>query len=431
MQRVVIIGGGMSGLAAAWRLSELGLPVVVLEQEQRLGGLARTFEQDGRIYPLGYHHILAGDRALIHCLRLTGLLPRVRWSFQRMGFAMGGGLYNLSNPLDLLRLPLPLSAKWGMARVAAAALLARDAAEHDRQDAASWITARGGQRLLREFYEPLAQLKFGARCSELSAAWLRARVCAWEGVGRLGHIPGVTWTHQLVSALSTRIEQRGGQLRAGQRCVSLGTDRAGRLDHVELASGERVRAARFICTLAPPALTAMLPQGPDRSALGQIRYTRAVSCIVGTPTPPATPFYWTNFLQPRYAFGGLFRLDLLNPDLGPPGLHLVNFVTHLGARQPDELYEQPDESIIGRYLDHYRRCFGHVLTPRWIQVSRISHYSPVFTRGYRNPPLRSQTHRNLYFAGNYRTFPRVTSTGPALDSGWEAARVVAGDVGIT
>jgi hypothetical protein len=56
-------------------------------------------------------------------------------------------------------------------------------------------------------------------------------------------------------------------------------------------------------------------------------------------------------------------------------------------------------------------------------------YSPVFYRSYRNPPIHSESWRNLYFAGNYRTFPSIVSTGTALRSGLEAAEAVLKDRG--
>jgi hypothetical protein len=45
----------------------------------------------------------------------------------------------------------------------------------------------------------------------------------------------------------------------------------------------------------------------------------------------------------------------------------------------------------------------------------------VFYRHYRNPPIRSATWANVWFAGNYRTFPSIASTGTALGSGVETA----------
>jgi len=425
MNKVVIIGGGMAGLAAGWRLSLLGVPVVIIEGERQLGGLARSFELDGRQYPLGYHHILSTDRALVRMLARTGLLRQVIWSFQRMAFALDGGFYNLSDPRSVLRMPLSGGDKLGMMRVLGAAMFNRVLRTGGSVDAATWLRRRGGGDLLERFFEPLARLKFGVGCDELSAEWLQARICAWEGIGRLGYIPGVNWAHELVAAMSAEIQSRGGELRAGDRVTRMSAGAGNAMRHVKLASGEQVEGSHFICTIPTPVLPSMMERF-DEHRLDWIRYTRAVSCIVGCRELPRSPYYWTNFLSPPRSFGGMFRLELLNPSLGPPGVHLVNFVTHMGSGpgEGDDLIAASDDEIAARYLEDYRRSFDQTLNPDWARVSRIAHYSPVFCRGYRNPPPRSPVHPNLYFAGNFRTYPRITSTGQALDSGVEVADLI-------
>ena len=73
--------------------------------------------------------------------------------------------------------------------------------------------------------------------------------------------------------------------------------------------------------------------------------------------------------------------------------------------------------------------FGFELEPFWTHIARVPMYSPVFVRGFRNPPLRSASWENVYFAGNYRTFPSIVSTGTALGSGLETAAALLGDLG--
>jgi hypothetical protein len=101
-------------------------------------------------------------------------------------------------------------------------------------------------------------------------------------------------------------------------------------------------------------------------------------------------------------------------------------VTHLRGRDRP-LFTQPEDQLLAAYRDDFREVFGFELSPFWVNVARIPMYSPVFGREYRNPPVRSETWRNVYFAGNYRTFPSVASTGTALASGLEAARAVLED----
>jgi hypothetical protein len=79
-------------------------------------------------------------------------------------------------------------------------------------------------------------------------------------------------------------------------------------------------------------------------------------------------------------------------------------------------------------LDDFRSVFGFELNPHWTHISRVPMYSPVFVRSFRNPPIRSTSWRNLYFTGNYRTFPSVASTGTALGSGIETGAALLHDL---
>jgi protoporphyrinogen oxidase len=131
-------------------------------------------------------------------------------------------------------------------------------------------------------------------------------------------------------------------------------------------------------------------------------------------------FYWLNLGTLRHTACGLFVLSSLNPTIGAPEDTCVNFVTHLPSRQ-DPLFQVPDDELLGRYRDDFARVMGFPLEPFWTHVTRVPMYSPVFSRDYANPAIRSTGMSNVRFAGNYRTFPSVASTGTALRSGLDCA----------
>ncbi len=67
---VVIVGGGVSGLSAAWRLAPLGLSVLVLELEPTLGGTS-SWGEDGVVpHPWGAHYLPAPNLEAKPTLRL-------------------------------------------------------------------------------------------------------------------------------------------------------------------------------------------------------------------------------------------------------------------------------------------------------------------------------------------------------------------------
>lgn len=422
MQDVVIIGGGLAGLSAALHLAERGVGVTVLERQPLMGGLAGSFTQEGRRYPNAYHQILEGDRPLRQFMARLGLADQIRWRRISMAFSMDRDIYTLGGPRQALRFPLSLRTKASILRlVARTVLLPRDPSEA-HIDAETWIHRNASEAACEEFFDRLTQLKFGLPCRALSAAWLRERLMGREGLGRFGYLPDTDWTHALVARLTQRLEERGVHLATSTPVTAVQVD-GGRITGVVAEGLATLRPRAVISTLPPPLLVGMVP-ALAASPLADIRYSGVVSCVVATRQAVPLTHYWTNFLRPFYSFGGIFRLDLLNGSLGMPGDALLNFATHVGDPGAPSLLSRGEDEIVAAYLSDFQRRFGVALTPRWAQVSRIRHYSPIFVRAYRNPPIRVPELGNLYLAGNYRTCPTLASTGTAIASGLQCARLL-------
>ena len=72
---VVIVGGGMAGLAAATYLARAGKSVMLFEKAASLGGRAATSNHDGYLFNRGIHGIYTGG-ATEEVLKDLGLPPK-------------------------------------------------------------------------------------------------------------------------------------------------------------------------------------------------------------------------------------------------------------------------------------------------------------------------------------------------------------------
>ncbi len=62
---VVILGGGLTGLSAAWQLTKYGIKVSVIEKEHYTGGLSASIEKDGFIFDFGPHRFHTHDNKIL------------------------------------------------------------------------------------------------------------------------------------------------------------------------------------------------------------------------------------------------------------------------------------------------------------------------------------------------------------------------------
>lgn len=423
----VILGGGLSGVAAAYALAHAGYDdVTVLESGGSLGGLAGSFERDGHFYPLGYHHILHRDRTLLYFLDLIGALPAVRWRRIKLLFHLNGRFFDLAHPVEFLRFPMSVADKVRFVGLMARAFRKADWSDWLDRSAAELIDEWAGPGVRQALFERLCRLKFELPCDQISGAWLGARLHFREGSAPLGYIPMANWTKVLCDGVTQLLADAGVRVRLRAAVARLHTD-GERITEAELTTGERIRGELFVSTVPTEVYRRLVPHD-HTSHLESIRYTGLLSVICATRQQIQPGAYWLNLASLDRTACAIFLLNVLNPTIGGPGETCVNFVTHLESRER-ALFKESDEQLMARYRADFRQVFGFELEPIWTHVSRVPMYSPVFYRSYRNPPIHSESWRNLYFAGNYRTFPSIVSTGTALRSGLEAAEAVLKDRG--
>jgi len=80
MKPIAVIGAGITGLTAAWRLKEKNIPVKIFEAADRVGGVVQSLRRDGYLVEFGPNSILETSPVISGLVRDLGLEPRKIYS---------------------------------------------------------------------------------------------------------------------------------------------------------------------------------------------------------------------------------------------------------------------------------------------------------------------------------------------------------------
>lgn len=172
-QHFVVLGGGIAGLATARELLLRGCNVTLIEKGDEVGGLARTFEQEGFRFDIGGHRFHSNNPAVVRWLK--DLLKADLLTVPRISHIYLNGKF-VNYPIQL---PSALSVFSPVKAVQMViSYLTAKITERTRQDASfeDWVVKRYGKELYRVFFEPYTEKVWGIACNQLSATWASQRI---------------------------------------------------------------------------------------------------------------------------------------------------------------------------------------------------------------------------------------------------------------
>jgi len=98
-----VVGGGIAGLAAAYRLQQRGHEVQVFEASEGLGGLAATYETAGDRIEKFYHHLSKSEETILELA--AELEIDVEWRYKSDAFYVEGTVHPMDKPWEILAYP--------------------------------------------------------------------------------------------------------------------------------------------------------------------------------------------------------------------------------------------------------------------------------------------------------------------------------------
>ena len=192
--KIAILGGGITGLTAAYFLGKDGHQVTVMEKEKLLGGLASGFKDNNWNWYLErtYHHLFASDSDILNFAKKIGFRKiYFKKPITSSLFAVEDNLYSfpLDTPLDLLKFPLlRLVDKLRAGVVIVFLKLSPFLPMYKRITSENFLKKSMGINVWNRLWKQLFRGKFGKYAGIISATFIWARIK--KRTKALGYIDG-------------------------------------------------------------------------------------------------------------------------------------------------------------------------------------------------------------------------------------------------
>ncbi len=453
---VIVIGGGVAGLAAAYHACRRGLSVALLESSDRLGGVVRTSQEGGFTCEHGPDSLVSikpGGLELVRELGLESRLVGVPEAARRSFIARRGrlvpvpdGLYLLAPGRILPFLRSPLLSWFGKLRMGADLVLPRRRADAPEESLAGFVRRRLGREGLEAIAQPMVSGIYTADPERLSLAATMPQFLEIERThGSLIRGMMVRMRQQKQAAMRSATGPRYGlflSLEGGLQtlidallasldaaeirtdCAVTAVRRVGDGWQVDCPEGPLL--ARRVVIATPAHAAARMLDGELARELAAIPYAGVATVNLAFDAtialPPAAGFV-IPAVEGRATIACTFA-HAKYPGRAPEGTSLLR--AFVGGALHEERLELSDAVLVQETLADLRHYLGALPEPRFARVHRWPKAMAQYVIGHqaRVARIRGLTPEGLHLIGNGYDgvgIPDVVAQAAAVFAGRPAA----------
>ena len=323
--RVVILGGGLTGISAALHLRA---PWMLFERDARLGGHARTDEHDGFRFDKTGHWLHLRDPGVKRLV--DELLPgRMTPIARRARIFSHGVLTRYPYQANLHGLP-PEVVKECLLGVVEARLGGAVAGAAEPRNFEEYCLRHFGAGISKHFMIPYNEKIWGVHPREITAAWcarfvplpnLEQVIAGAVGAGppELGY--NQTFLYPTEGGIETFTRALAGRLAGGQVTTGTSPDAVDWRRRELTVGGEVIPYRALVATIPLPELLKRMRDLPPEveAAAGRLRCTTLRYLNIGARSRPPADWHWIYVPEKRYPFYRVNVFSTAMASMAPEG----------------------------------------------------------------------------------------------------------------
>jgi oxygen-dependent protoporphyrinogen oxidase len=407
---VAIIGGGISGLSAAYYLSQAGVPSTIVEARPRLGGVIQSEHVQGCVIEAGPDSFLSMKPAAMDLIRELGLADevigsndhlRVTYVWKRGRLVPLPDGLQLMVPTKLIPLLTTRLLSWSTKIRMGMELFHPPGRRAEDQSVAEFVTQHYGAEAVDYLAEPLLSGIYGGSPSALSMGSVLPRFVELEakygsltkGVlaelkanrAQAGRLPLFrtlkSGLGQLVSALAARLAGRAKVLHGRAEAV----ERTGGGFRIRLEDGW-LECPQLVlaCEAHNAATLAARLDGRLAELLGGIACSSSMTVALGFPDSAfPRPLHGFGFLVPKRERRRLVACTWVGTKFShrvPGGTTLLR--CFLGGAEDAAILSERDDAIVAAVVDELHSIVGFRAAPAFSRIFRWPRSMAQYTVGH-------------------------------------------------
>ncbi|PKL92783.1 MAG: amine oxidase [Candidatus Goldiibacteriota bacterium HGW-Goldbacteria-1] len=427
-----VVGGGIAGLVAAYRLSKAGHQVFVFEAEEKLGGLAQSMDFAGTKLDMFYRHIFKSDLDIVNLIDELQLESQMMWIESKVGFYTGGKTYPFTTPMDLLSFPvLPIIDRIKLGLMALYLQRVNDWKKYEKITAKEWVSKYVSKNVYDKVWGPLMNQKFGPLADTVAMTWLygriHSRVASREGGGAkevLGYMKG---SYQvLVDTLENAALKEGARIMKNTPISKVVLDN-GKVKGVVVNGQEHIMDS-VVLTCAPAISRKLVSFDKEYDErLSKMKYHGAMNLIMRTKKS-LSKTYWLNVAEKDSPFVAVIEHTNLVPGEFYGGDTVVYLSKYLNTE--DELYKASDEKVKDTFFDYLKKIFPEFSSDDVLEyrVKRAPYSQPIVGLEFSKIKLDYRTPiKGLYSANMTQVYPEDRGMSYSVKLGNEVSNIMMED----
>ncbi|WP_436911651.1 NAD(P)/FAD-dependent oxidoreductase [Halosimplex marinum] len=433
-----VVGGGIAGLAAAYRLQGRGHEVQVFEASDDVGGLAAVYGTAGDPIEKFYHHLSASEETIVELIEDLGLGGDLEWRYKTDSYYVDGVVHPMEKAWEILAYPhLSLYDKFRLAMLVKEIDVRGGVPKFDTYDDITdfedvpikeFLLEHTTRHVYESFWEPLLDAKFGSRKEDVSAAWLLGRVkfrgerdpLRGEQLGYLRGGFGVL-LDELLAAVGEENVTTGARVTAldtaGGAVDSLTVERDGRTETHDVDAA--------VVAAMPNVLEDLTGYPCEIDFQGTV-------CSVWSMAESLSDTYWLN-IKDDAPFGVFIEHTNFVPPERYGGEHLYYTASYIQSPE-EELWGMSDEEVEDYWAGGIEGLFPDFDrdSVNWVKTARNPRTAPIYERGYLDMvvpyDLGEEVAEGVYYAGmaSRAQYPERSLNG-GIEAGYACADLITGD----